>query len=306
MTPIEVGWTIVGPPVELIARNCKQLVDRAAGIVVVRLPVSVSTQKLQATTEPLGDAHLQRVVVGIRAGLHLLNAARNVLLRRQRGTERSHERIRRAIVNRLIERDYLKQLRSLRTDIADFEQIVFCKLPLHVRVVLVNVRRPQLRIDEDAADWHTDNRREWRERRRNRRIHRKLSWLRYRNKRIRHRPQHARQSDSERQIRIVEQLRVCVACRETVVIDSVTAASDERAAIVQSIRETGAWCKVVLVSRDECVFYCRYTRECSVTCLHESIWWTSRRRIRTLAELIGQEVDETAACIDRVAVEVVT
>src|SRR6185295_8202985 len=141
--------------------------------------------------------------------------------------KRSDKRIRRAIVNGLIERDYLKQLRSLGTNVADFEQIVFRKLPLHVRVVLVNVRRSQFRIDEDAADWHADNRREWREWRRNRRVNRKLSRLRHRDKRIRHRSQHARQSDGECEVRIVKQLRVRVASREAVVIDSVTAACDE-------------------------------------------------------------------------------
>src|SRR6185369_11682978 len=270
------------------------------------LAVSVRTQELQTATESLGYTKLERVVIGIRARLNLLNAAGNVLLCRQCRAERCDEHVRSAIVNRLVERDYLQQLRSLRTDVADFEQVVFRKLPLHVRVVLMNVRRAQFGIDEDAADRHADDWREGRQRRRNRRIHRKLSRLRHRNKRIRHRSQNAGQADRKREIRIVEQLRVRITSREAIVVDAVTAARDERTGVVQAISKTDAWREVVLISRHECVFNCWHTRKRSIACLHKTIWWTSRRSGCALTKLIGQEVDESPARINRVTVEVVT
>src|SRR5687768_4830529 len=164
MAPIEIGWTIVCPPIKLIARDGKQLVDGAARIVVFRLSVRVSTQELQTAAEALRNAELQRVVTRIGSRLHLLNATGHVLLRRQRRAERRRENVESTIVDRLIQRDHLKQFRALRADITSLEQKVVRKLPLHVRVVLLNVRSSQLRIDKDAADRHADDRRQWRQR----------------------------------------------------------------------------------------------------------------------------------------------
>src|ERR1044072_1344219 len=117
MAPVEIRWSIVRSPVELIARNRKQLVHRAARIVIIRLAVRVSTQELQTATKALRDAELKRVVIRIRGRLHLLNAACDVLLYRERRAEWRSEHVRRAVVNRLVQSDHLQQLRSLRTDL---------------------------------------------------------------------------------------------------------------------------------------------------------------------------------------------
>src|SRR6185369_1862324 len=132
MAPVEIRWPIVRFPVELIASDCKQLVDRAARVVIIRLAVRVSAQELQTATEALRDAELKRVVIGVRGRLHLLNTAGDVLLYRERSAEWRSEHVCRAVVNRLVQSDHLQQLRSFRTDITGFEQEVFRKLPLHI------------------------------------------------------------------------------------------------------------------------------------------------------------------------------
>src|SRR6185369_2691751 len=107
MTPIKIRWPIVGSPVELIARDRKQLIHCAARVVIIRLAVRVSAQELQTATEALRDADLKRVVIGVRGRLHLLNAAGDVLLYRERSAERRSEHVCRAVVNRLVQSDHL-------------------------------------------------------------------------------------------------------------------------------------------------------------------------------------------------------
>src|SRR5215216_2392325 len=99
MAPVKIRWTIVCSPVELIAGNGEQLVNRAAGIVVIRLSVRVSSQKLQAATEAFSNTELQRVVIRIGARLHLLNPARDILLGRKCSSQRRGKHVGSTIVN---------------------------------------------------------------------------------------------------------------------------------------------------------------------------------------------------------------
>ena len=76
--------------------------------------------------------------------------------------------------------------------------------------------------------------------------------------------------------------------------------------VVQTISKANAWREVVFIVWDQRVFNRRHSRERSVTRLHKSVWWTSRRGGRSLPKLIRQKVDKPPASIDRITVIVIT
>ena len=162
-------------------------------------------------------------------------------------------------------------------------------------------------INIDAANGHADERRQGRERRWNCWVDRKLIGLRHVYERIGERAQDAGQADGEREIRIVEQLRVSVARREPVVVDAIAAARDERAALVQAISEADARRKIIFVGRDQTIVDERHAgqRIRRVACLHKTVRRLRGRCSCARAELCWIEVDEATTYVNRIAVEVV-
>ena len=196
-------------------------------------------------------------------------------------------------------------MRSFVADIADFQNRIFRKFPLRAEIVLLNIRRFQIRINKNSADRNADKRRDRTERRRNRRGSRESGRLRNRDERIGECSQKSGQTDTQAEIRKIEKLCVGKSRRNAVVINSVTAANDEFSGFIHAIRKTDARRKIVFIGRNERFFNRRNSRKLSAFRLHQTV--RRRRGICSCADdqLIGQKIYQSALFFDRQTVKIV-